>query len=61
MLMTQKNNSSGQPGVFFKKKTGRWVAMIGFHKRRIYLGEHDTVEKAIEVRKAAEKKYHGKA
>lgn len=57
----QSNNSSGQPGVFFNVAKKKWVAMIGFKKRRIYLGVFDTVEQAIAARKKAEKTYVEKA
>lgn len=53
----QSNNTSGHPGVIYRPKKNKWLAMIGYKKRRIYLGEFDTLEQAVQVRKAAEKKY----
>ncbi len=54
----QSNNTSGYNGVYPQtvhgKKTGRWVAQIGFKNHRYYLGLYDKLDDAIQVRKTAE-------
>lgn len=53
---TRSDNTSGQIGVA-KSKRGRWRAYINVDKKRISLGESPTIDGAISLRKAAEKKY----
>lgn len=52
-----KNNRSGHTGVWFNPKTGRFIAYITVHRKRIYLGSMDTIEDAIKVREEAEEEY----
>jgi len=53
-----KNNSSGESGVFYEKCTNKWKVSIGFKRKRIYLGRYANKEDAIKARKLAEKKYY---
>lgn len=57
-ISIRSDNTSGHLGVNFKKSESRWVARICSEGKRIYLGTFDTIEEAIEARKAAEK-LHG--
>lgn len=52
-----KRNTSGQSGVYFHKKTERWVAKICENSKWVYLGIYSTLREAIAVRKKAEKDY----
>lgn len=52
------DNSSGYTGVCYDKRSGKWVAYIGFQKKRIYLGIFKEKEEAIRKRKEAEDKLH---
>lgn len=45
-------NTSGYPGV--GKMGVKWYATINIDKKRVWLGLHDTIDKAIEIRKDAE-------
>lgn len=54
-----KNNTSGVRGVTFDKRKGKWIAQIDFQKKHFYLGSFKEKEKAIEVRKRAEKELFG--
>lgn len=44
-------------GVDFRKKTKKWRARICVNRRSIYIGEYDTEDDAMAMRKAAEIKY----
>lgn len=48
-----RNNTSGAPGVFYHKASGRWYARIA----KKYLGMFTTFEEALAVRKAAESEH----
>lgn len=54
-LSLRKNNKCGYPGITFIKN--KYIAIITAGSKKIYLGAFDTVEKAIEKRKKAEKIY----
>lgn len=43
------NNRSGIKGVSWNKKMQRWVAQIGMHKKRVYLGGFATKEEAAKA------------
>ncbi len=51
------SNKTGVSGVSFRKIDGKWAANITVDCRRIQLGGFDTIEEAIEARRAAERKY----
>jgi hypothetical protein len=53
------NNTSGVKGVYWHKQMRKWQVIIGIERRHVYLGLFDSKDKAIEVRKAAERKFHG--
>lgn len=52
-------NTSGCSGVYYNKSNKGWVAEIREHNNYHYLGTFGTKDKAIAVRKEAEKKYFG--
>jgi hypothetical protein len=51
-LHTNKNNTSGFPGVRFD--AGKWNARITFERENVYLGRFATYEDAVEARRAGE-------
>lgn len=55
----QKNNSSGVTGVTWYSRTNKWRAYIYKNYKKIELGYYNDFDKAVEVRKQAEKKYFG--
>lgn len=55
---TQENNTSGNRGVDFMKRTKKWRAQIHKDGRKIYLGLFDKIEDAIKARVKAEKEMH---
>jgi hypothetical protein len=52
------NNTTGTPGVYFLKRTGKWQAKIGTQGKIQFLGTFDTVDKAVAARQAAQAKLH---
>lgn len=55
----QSNNTSGVPGVYYKKSDKRWEATISINNQKIYLGSSKDKNKTIKMRKEAEEKYFG--
>lgn len=53
------NNTSGQTGVVWHKNQKKWLAVIKFMGKRIYLGSFEKFDDAVAARLAAERKYHG--
>jgi hypothetical protein len=53
------NNKTGYKGVYFDKKSNKWMASIGVNNKSIYLGRFNTKEEAVEVRLKAEEEYFG--
>ena len=53
------NNKSGVTGVFWSKKTGKWIAAIGVDRSPKHLGCFDNFEDAVRVRREAERQYFG--
>ncbi len=53
----QSNNTSGYPGVGFKKREQKWRARIQYKGKEKYIGLFNTKEDAIKARKQAELKY----
>lgn len=56
-----KNNTSGCTGVGYRADRGKWRAYIKFQRKDIFLGNFDSYEDAVAVRKIAEREYFGKA
>lgn len=50
-------NTSGHPGVSWKKDKNKWEAYIGINGKIIHLGTYKEIEEAVRVRKNAEEKY----
>ena len=55
----QSNNTSGYPGVSWRKDRNKWRAFITVDRKQIALGLYENKEDAITARKAAEEKYFG--
>lgn len=55
-----KNNTSGYPGVSYRKDRNKYRAYIKYQRKHIHLGNFDNIEDAIRARKLAEEKYFGK-
>ena len=53
-----KNNSSGIPGVRFRKARNKWHASITFEGVYMHLGYADELNDAIKLRKDAEKRFN---
>ena len=56
---TQKNNSSGYPGIYFHKRDKVWIARIRVQQKYIFLGCSKNLEELISKRQEAEKFYFG--
>lgn len=54
----QRNNTTGVTGVSQVKKTGKFIARIGYGGKVIYLGVFNTLEEAIKARDDGYEKYH---
>ena len=54
----RRNNTSGVPGVDWRKSRGMWRASICFKGKRYYLGSYRCFEDAVEARKRAEANMH---
>lgn len=54
-IFMNKNNTSGRKGVYFEKRTGKWMAYITVNKKMIYLGRYDNKEDAIKAREEKER------
>lgn len=54
-----KNNTSGQKGVFWNKKDQKWVVKIGLNGTRHYLGTFDDFDKAVMVHQDGVARLHG--
>lgn len=55
----QSNNTSGYKGVFWHKRTQKWVARIGLNRKGISLGLYADPKDASAAYLAASAKYHG--
>ncbi|MBD5084625.1 MAG: hypothetical protein HDT33_06075 [Clostridiales bacterium] len=54
------NNTSGVPGVEWRKSKQRWRASICFKGKRHYLGNYARFEDAVKARKRGEEDLHDK-
>lgn len=52
------NSKSGVKGVLWDKQKHKWYVQITTQGKKRKLGYHDTMDRAIEVRREAELKYH---
>jgi len=53
------NNTSGVNGVYWNRKSGKWIAQIGFKKKTYYLGSFSNKDEAVKERKRAEERLYG--
>jgi hypothetical protein len=53
-------NVSGQTGVGWQEKSGKWIATIQVDKKPKYLGSFENLEDAIAARRQAEVEYYNK-
>ncbi|MDE7170723.1 MAG: hypothetical protein K2O11_02460 [Oscillospiraceae bacterium] len=56
----RRNNTSGVPGVEWRKSSQRWRASICFKGKRHYLGSYIRFEDAVKARKRGEEDLHDK-
>lgn len=54
----RRNNTSGEPGVYWRSRKQRWCAAICFKGRRRSLGSYARFEDAVKARKRAEEELH---
>jgi len=54
-----RNNTSGYKGVWYYKRTGKWMAGYRKGNARIHLGYFDTAEEAVEAHRTAYAKAFG--
>ena len=54
-----KNNTSGYKGIYFHKKSNKWVARIKMNGNYIQLGYYENVDDAIKARLEAVIQHHG--
>ena len=54
----RKNNTSGVPGVDWRRSKRMWRASICFKGQRHYLGSYVSFEDAVKARKRAEEQFH---
>ena len=52
-----RNNTSGHKGVYWESWTEQWRAELKVNCKKISLGRYDTIDEAIEARKAGEQRY----
>ncbi len=52
-----RTNTSGYNGVYFNKKSGRWIAQITFQGTTRYLGSFDLLVDAVKARQRGEEIY----
>lgn len=50
-------STTGARGVYFNKKKGTYTAVINVNKKQLYLGSSKDFDKAVALRKDAEKEY----
>lgn len=55
-----KNNTSGVTGVRWEERQNKWIVRIWNNYKTINLGSFENFNDAVEIRRKAEIKYHGK-
>ena len=55
---TYSNNTSGRKGVHWDKSRDKWMSVITYNKKVIYLGRFDSFDEAVVAREEAEQIYH---
>ena len=50
----RQNKDSNKRGVYFDKRTKKWIATIYINKKRIRLGSFKNIDDAIKIRKEYE-------
>lgn len=53
-----RNNTSGHIGVYWHKHDKRWVAQIRIGKKRIHVGQFESIEEAVAARAKAKAEIH---
>jgi hypothetical protein len=59
-ISSQKNNTSGYRGVWFRKDNNKWQSEIKVNYKKISLGSYDSIIKAAKAYNNAAEKYFGK-
>lgn len=54
-----KTNTTGYKGVYFRKNSGRYIAIITVNKKQVFLGSYDDPKEAYQAYCDAAKKYFG--
>ena len=54
----RKDNTSGVKGINWNKDSNKWRVRIQVNKKRIFIGDFDTLDEAKKARENAAKKYH---
>jgi hypothetical protein len=54
----RRNNTSGVPGVFWVKSTGRWLVRLVLDEKRTYVGVFKRKADAVEAKKKAKARLH---
>lgn len=52
-------NTSGYNGVYLNRRSGKWIAQIGFKGKTYYLGSFRVIEDAVKARREAEQRIYG--
>lgn len=52
-------NTSGHNGVYWNKKSQKWIAQIGFKGKTYYLGSYNRIDDAVSAREKAEERIYG--
>lgn len=54
-----RSNTSGYNGVHYDRRSGKWIAKIGFKRVNYYLGSYPDIRDAVAARGTAEKHIYG--
>lgn len=55
----RKSNTSGYNGVYRDRRSGKWIAKIGFKRGNYYIGTYSNIQEAAAARKMAEERVYG--